>query len=68
MRHDRERRPTYRELLESRPPERIHTVDAIVWSHLEASWTGKRMVLLLAVLMLAAMAGAGWYAFETARG
>lgn len=67
MPYDKDHPPTYRELLDSRKPEHIDVADAIVWSHLEASWVGEKVTWVLAALLIAALAGAGWYAINYAQ-
>lgn len=64
MPYDKEHPPTYRELLDGRAPERLDVADAIVWSHIEASWVGERTAWVLAALLIAALAGAAWYAIN----
>ena len=64
MPYDKEHPPTYRELLDSRPPERIDVADAIVWSHLEAGWLGEKLSWGLAAVLIVALCGAGWWAIH----
>ena len=64
MPYDKDHPPSYRELLDSRPPERIDVADAIVWSHLQASWLGEKLIWCLSAAVIAALAGAAWSAIN----